>query len=672
MCGLTGYWSLSSGLSGDVAEQIGMRMADAIRHRGPDDFGVWTSEDGLCLAQRRLSIIDLSPGVHQPMRSHNERYAIVFNGEIYNFVQLRETLELACGGLAWRSHSDTEVLLEAIAHWGVAATLPRLNGMFSFALWDAEEKSLYLARDRFGEKPLYYGYAHRTFLFGSELKALYAHPEWSGDLDMKAVADFLRFCYVPAPRSIFRNVRKLMPGCWVKLCAVDVIGQIWPAPQTYWSALNPALEGIAHPATGSERELIDETEHRLREAVGLRMMADVPLGAFLSGGIDSSLVVAMMQAQSAQPVRTFSIGFHDRRYNEATHAADVARHLGTAHTELYVSERDVFDAIPLLPSLYDEPFADSSQIPTFLVSRMARRHVTVALSGDAGDELFGGYNRHTWVPRVWKLASRFPRPLRVAMKGLLLRHTPEELDKLCGKLQRILPSRLQARTPGDKLHKLAGVLGAARASDIYADLVSATMDPGRFMAWPADGSLNEEMFPERPDMALVQWMMLSDTQNYLPDDILAKVDRASMGASLEVRVPFLDPELYAWAWCLPMSMKIREGKGKWVLRQVLYRHVPQALIERPKTGFGIPLDEMLRGPLHKWAAETLAPEKMKRHGVLNADAVQTLFAQHQSRQSNHAYMLWNLIVLTEWLDAHRAQFRLPGGQWNRVENPVTI
>ena len=672
MCGLTGYWSPSGGLPGDAAKQIGMRMADAIRYRGPDDSGVWTNADGLCLAHRRLSIIDLSPGGHQPMHSRDGRYAIVFNGEIYNFIQVREELESACGKLAWRGHSDTEVLLEAIARWGVAVSLPKLNGMFSFALWDAEEKSLYLARDRFGEKPLYYGYAHNTFLFGSELKALYAHPDWSGDLDMEAVADFLRFCYVPAPRSIFRNVRKLMPGCWVKLCTADVIGQAWPAPQAYWWALNPALNGIAHPARGSERELINQTEHRLQAAVGLRMMADVPLGAFLSGGIDSSLVVAMMQAQSSQPVRTFSIGFHDHRYNEATHAADVARHLGTAHTELYVSERDVFDVIPLLPALYDEPFADSSQIPTFLVSRMARQHVTVALSGDGGDELFGGYNRHTWVPRVWKLVNRLPHSLRTTVEGLLLQHTPEELDKVCDKLQRVLPPRFQARTAGDKLHKLAGILGAVQASDIYADLVSATRHPGHFMARPANGSANEAMFPEQPGMNLVQWMMLSDTQNYLPNDILAKVDRASMGVSLEARVPFLDPDLYAWAWRLPMSMKIREGKGKWVLRQVLYRHVPQALIERPKTGFGIPLDEMLRGPLREWATETLAPAKVERHGVLNPDTVQTLFAQHQSRQSNNAYMLWNLIVLTEWIDAHQAQLRRSTGQWDCVENPVTI
>jgi asparagine synthase (glutamine-hydrolysing) len=658
MCGIAGYWSPATTLQADAAERIGLRMADAIRHRGPDDSGVWFGADCLCLAHRRLSIIDLSSGGHQPMCSHDGRYVIVFNGEIYNFAQLRSEVESTTCATTWRGHSDTEVLLQAISRWGVAATLPKLNGMFAFALWDAEQRALCLARDRFGEKPLYYGYAGNAFVFGSELKALYAHPQWAGELEPHAVADFLRFSYVPAPLSIFRNVRKLMAGSWVEFRSADVAAQAWPELQSYWSARSVALAAMSNPAQGSEAELIDRTERQLRSAVGRRMMADVPLGAFLSGGVDSSVVVAMMQMQSAHPVKTFSIGFHDSRYNEATYAADVAHHLGTAHTELYVSDTEALDLIPQLPALYDEPFADSSQIPTYLVSRMASEHVTVSLSGDGGDEIFGGYNRHTWVPRVWNLASRVPAAVRMKLEEFLIKRTPAELDASFARLQHMLPSQFQARTPGDKLHKLAGILGAAHPNEIYAGLVSITRRPEDFMAHPVSGTSNEAMFPEQREMSLTQWMMLSDTQNYLSDDILTKVDRASMGVSLEARVPLLDPDLFAWAWRLPMAMKIRDGKGKWILRQVLYRHVPAALIDRPKTGFGIPMDELLRGPLRKWADCVLAPHRLNQHGVLNPGAVQQLFERHQSGESNNAYMLWNLLVLTNWIDAYRDQIRL--------------
>lgn len=658
MCGLTGHWPATRILSTEAAEQIGRQMAEAIRHRGPDDSGAWVGTDGLCLAHRRLSIIDLSSGGHQPMHSHGGRYSIVFNGEIYNYLQLRRELETACGTVAWRSHSDTEVLLQAIDRWGVAAALPKLNGMFAFALWDAQEKALYLARDRFGEKPLYYGYAGNSFVFGSELKALYAHPEWTGELDPDAIADFLRLCYIPAPRSIFRNVRKLMPGCWLKVTSADAAAKAWPESRSYWSARSVALDGIADPVQGAETELIDETERQLRTAVGLRMVTDVPLGAFLSGGIDSSLVAAMMQVQSSRPVKTFSIGVHDNRYDEARHAAEVARHLGTEHTELYVSDRDALDIIPRLPALYDEPFADSSQIPTFLVSRMARDHVTVALTGDSGDELFGGYNRHTWVPRIWNLACRCPPSIRMKVAAFLMRWTPAELDAGFARLQGFLPQQFQARTAGDKLHKLAGILGAVQPNDIYTDLVSVTRRQASFMMHPASGTSDETLFPAQPKMGLAQWMMLCDTQNYMPDDILTKVDRASMGVSLEARVPFLDPNLYAWAWRLPMSMKIRDGRGKQVLRQVLYRHVPPSLIDRPKAGFGIPMDELLRGPLHEWADGALTMQKLNQQGVLNSVAVRELFDRHMSGKSNNAYLLWNTLVLTNWIDAYRNKINL--------------
>lgn len=658
MCGLTGHWSAKKFLSTEAVHKIGLLMASAIEHRGPDDAGAWVSADGLCLAHRRLSIIDLSAGGHQPMHSHNARYTIVFNGEIYNYLQIRKELESTCGSVNWRSHSDTEVLLQAITQWGISATLPKLNGMFAFALWDAQEKTLCLARDRFGEKPLYYGYAGSTFVFGSELKALYAHPEWIGELDADAIADFLRLCYIPAPRSIFRNVRKLMPGQYLMLNAADVMTSAWPEPSPYWSARTVALDGIANPVQGSEQELIDATERELRTAVGLRMVADVPLGAFLSGGIDSSLVVAMMQTQSARPVKTFSIGVHDTRYDEARYAADVARHLGTEHTELYVSNQDTLDIIPLIPALYDEPFADSSQIPTFLVSKMARAHVTVALSGDGGDELFGGYNRHTWVPRVWALMQYCPASIRSQGAAFLMRRTSAELDALFARIQNFLPEQFQARTPGDKLHKLAAILGAPRGSDLYANLVSSTRRAASFLTLVSKGTPDEMLFPPQAELSLAQWMMLCDTQNYMTDDILTKVDRASMGVSLEARVPLLDPNLYAWSWRLPMSMKIRSGQGKWVLKQVLYRHVPQVILDRPKSGFGMPMDALLRGALREWASGALAPDKLQQQGVLNPVAVHELFEQHVSGECNHSHLLWNLLVLTNWIEAYKDKIKL--------------
>lgn len=656
MCGLTGHWQFSAAMPVARAEEIGAAMARAIEHRGPDDSGVWVAPGGPCLAHRRLSIIDLSPGGHQPMVSKDRTLTLAFNGEIYNFPVLRRELEAAAGPIDWRGHSDTEVLLEAIGAWGLEATLPKLNGMFAIALWDAKAKSLTLARDRFGEKPLYYGYTQGSFVFGSELKALYAHPEWRGRLDFDAVADFLRLCYVPAPRSIFENVRKLMPGCYVTLRWPEIVQKTWPQSTPFWRADSTAVS--APDMQGSDEDLIQQTEQKLQSAVGMRMMADVPLGAFLSGGIDSSVVAAMMQAGSAIPVRTFSIGFDDSRYDEAGDAAQVAKHLGTDHTQLYVSDTDVLDVIARLPRLYDEPFADSSQIPTVLVSQMARSHVTVALTGDGGDELFAGYNRHTWVPRIWQIAGRLPRGVRSGISGFLLRHTPAELDAGFGRVSRMLPARMHARMPGDKLHKLAGVLEAARPNDIYARLVSTIRQPQRYMAIAATGTDNAALFPDYPALSIEQWMMLSDTRNYMPDDVLAKVDRASMSASLETRIPFLDPDLYEWAWRLPMRMKIREGQGKWILRQILYRHVPKALVDRPKTGFGVPLDAMLRGPLKSWAHDVLSPSRLAAQNILDASTVQNDLRRHITGAANNAYLLWNLLVLTSWIETYRDRIDL--------------
>lgn len=662
MCGVTGYWSPGQQLQAEAMRDTGRRMAGAIRHRGPDDEGVWTGGDGVCLAHRRLAVIDVSPGGHQPMQSHDGRRVMVFNGEIYNFQELRAELE-AQGVRGWRGHSDTEVLLEAVSRWGMARALAKANGMFAFALWDGEERTLSLARDRFGEKPLFYGFAGNSLLFGSELKAMQAHPQWRGTLDMQAVAQFLRFSYVPAPHSIFDGIVKLMPGCWIQFRARDITQQRMPPVSRYWSARTVAVAGMSSPASGSDEELVAETERRMQDAVGARMLADVPLGAFLSGGIDSSLVVALMQQQSARPVQTFSIGFHDPRYDEASSAAQVARHLGTRHAELYVSERDITDTVELLPSLYDEPFGDSSQIPTFLVSKLARASVTVALSGDGGDELFGGYNRHTWVPRIWNVARLLPAPLRRQLAAVVTRSSSEQLERWTS-LQRFLPGPLQVRAPADKLKKLARIIGAQGPGEIYAGLVSSGANPaallrsgssiGYSIGSPPSGNPGVQD-GEMGTMALAPWMMLNDALTYLPDDILTKVDRASMGVSLESRIPFLDPGLFAWAWQLPQSLKIRDGVGKWVLRQVLYRHVPQALIDRPKTGFGLPVDVLIRGPLKEWTTELLERRRLRAHGVLDADAVSVLFERVLAGRSAEAALLWNVLVLTQWIDASRGR-----------------
>ncbi|GAC1410605.1 MAG: asparagine synthase (glutamine-hydrolyzing) [Burkholderiaceae bacterium] len=656
MCGLAGHWQFDSSLSTAQAIETGKVMAQAIAHRGPDDCGIWVSAGGPCLVHQRLAVIDLSPAGHQPMLSTNGRFVLVFNGEIYNFLQLRCEVEAACGPVDWRGSSDTEVLLTAICTWGLTVTLPKLNGMFAIAVWDNETRSLTLARDRFGEKPLHYGYTGGSFLFGSELNALYAHPEWRGSLDTDAIADFLRLCYVPAPRTIFRNVRKLMPGCMITLCWADIVQKNWPKETPYWRAEKAALD--KNLVAGSDCELIAETERKLQAAVALRMTADVPLGAFLSGGVDSSLVVAMMQSQSPRPVRSFSIGFEDPRYDEAPAAKKVANHLGTDHTQLYVSKAEVLKIIPTIPGVYDEPFGDSSQIPTLLVSQMARRHVTVALTGDGGDELFGGYNRHAWVPKIWRTMGCLPRGLRSAVSGFLLDRTPAQLDATFKRLQHLLPAQLHARTPGDKLHKLAGVLSAMRPNDIYAGLVSTTRDPQRYMTAPALGTDDQVLFPERAELAVQEWMMLSDTQNYLADDILVKVDRASMSTSLETRIPFLDPVLYDWAWRLPASLKVRDGQGKWILRQVLYRHVPPPLVDRPKAGFGIPMDALLRGPLRGWICDALGPASLGVHNILQAPAVNDALQRHMTGQANNAYLLWNLLVLTTWIHTYRNRIDL--------------
>lgn len=650
MCGLTGGWSRQR--FGELRDAL-PRMTGALVHRGPDDGGYWFDEEAcIGLGHRRLSIVDLSPAGHQPMVSASGRWVVAYNGEIYNHLDLRLDLEAAGKAPAWRGHSDTETLLAAVEAWGVAQALARCAGMFAFALWDRQERALWLARDRFGEKPLYYGWNRGVFLFGSELKALRAFPGFEAAVDRRALGLFLSHNAVPAPFSIYEGVSKLLPGHWLKLDAAALERGDLPDPEVYWSASEAARRGMRNRFAGSEAEAVDALEQLLLRTVGRQMVADVPLGAFLSGGIDSSAVVAMMQAQSTIPVRTFSIGFDEAHYNEAAHAAAVARHLGTQHTELYVSPRDALDVIPQLPYMYDEPFSDSSQIPTALVAQLARQHVSVALSGDGGDELFGGYVRYFFAAQLWRWLQPIPLPVRKLVSAVITAVPVRAWDGLHELASPFIPTHRRLSLPGDKLHKGAGVLAAPSARELYRGLITQ---------WKAGELLGEAVQqpvlfgPKREGEmpTLAEYMMLEDACHYMPDDNLVKVDRASMACSLETRVPLIDHHLFEFAWSLPLDYKIKGGKGKHLLRQVLYRHVPEALIERPKMGFGVPVGDWLKGPLREWAESLLDPERLKAEGYLNPDPITKKWSEHLAGSRNWTGHLWSVLMFQAWLDTQK-------------------
>jgi asparagine synthase (glutamine-hydrolysing) len=661
MCGIAGFFEPARYVRGIQPQEVVEGMANTIVHRGPDDAGVWVDDaTGLVFAHRRLSILDLSPAGHQPMVSTCGRYVIAFNGEIYNHLALRRVLDSAPlsptlppeGGedYRWRGYSDTETLLAAIAAWGVEEALKQCVGMFAFALWDRETRSLTLARDRLGEKPLYYGWQGETFLFGSELKALRAHPAFRGEIDRDALALYMRHNYIPAPYSIYQGIYKLPPGTWFTLGQ----GERNVRPRSYWSARQAAEEGQHNLFTGSEAEAQAALNNVLRQAVAGQMAADVPLGAFLSGGVDSSTVVALMQALSEHPTKTFTIGFHEAGYNEAEHARAVARHLGTEHTELYVTSEQAMAVIPRLPTLYDEPFADSSQIPTFLVSELTRRHVTVSLSGDGGDELFGGYNRYFWATSIWRRVGWLPQPMRAAMSGVLTTFPPSAWNGVFKRFGRFLPAGWRHANPGDKLHKLAEILAVRTPEEIYLGLVSHWKRPTevvRSAHEPATVLTDPARWAALPDFE--HRMMHLDQMTYLPDDILAKVDRAAMGVSLETRVPLLDHRVVEFAWSLPLSMKIRNGQGKWLLRQVLYQYVPKDLIERPKMGFGIPLDVWLRGPLREWAESLLDARRLEKEGFFEPAPIRQKWVEHLAGRRNWSYYLWDVLMFQAWLEANR-------------------
>lgn len=642
MCGIVGFLQLQEGAPvGDPAATV-KAMADTLQHRGPDSAGYWLDLEGkIAFGHRRLAIVDLSEAGHQPMISADARWAVTYNGEVYNFQELRRELEAA--GCQFRGSSDTEVIVESVARYGVEATIKRLVGMFALALWDRKGRELYLVRDRLGVKPLYWTVQRGSLMFASELKAFGAHPSWQPRLDVEAADAMLRFSYIPGPATIYRDTFKLPPGSILRA----TIGKE-PIIATYWTVFDAIQRGVSSRFNGSPEEAADRLDQLLNDAVSRRMVADVPLGAFLSGGIDSSVVVAQMQASSSTPVRTFSIGFHESGYDEAVHAKAVARHLGTEHTEFYLDATAAQAVISKLPAMFDEPFGDSSQIPTFLVAEMTRRHVTVALSGDGGDELFGGYPRYQAVDGIWRKLRAMPGWSRSGLGRLMQAVPASAWDRVLGSMPwKGIPAR-----PGEKVHRMARMLDARSADEFYQMVMTqreSRLVPAAkgVIGLGLDGALAALV----PDF--VERMQGFDMQCYLTEDIMAKVDRTTMAVSLEAREPLLDHRLVEFAWTLPKQYKFAQGQGKWLLRQVLYRYVPREMVERPKMGFSIPIDEWLRGPLRNWAADLLEEQRLKMDGLLAVEKVRLLWDEHQARTRNHSTVLWNLLMLQSWKRHYR-------------------
>ena len=657
MCGIAGFIDVSGRRPEGGAWRVAAAMAECLRHRGPDDAGTWADEAaGVAFGFRRLAVLDLSEAGRQPMISRDGRLVLMLNGEIYNHAALRSQLTRDEAG-GWSGHSDTETLLACCAAWGIERTLERVVGMFALALWDRRARRLYLARDRFGEKPLYYGWTHKAFVFGSELTALRRYPGFDNPIDPDVLGLYMQFGHVPAPYAIYRHIYKVQPGCLLSLAPEDAAAPPPHAPlapaqrgslrlQRYWSLAEVAARGLAAPPVG-EREAVDRPHAAVIDAVRLQSIADVPLGAFLSGGIDSSLIVALMQAQSGRPVKTFTIGFDEPAFNEAPYAEAVARHLGTDHTELYLSAQQARDVIPQLPQIYAEPLADASQIPAYLVSRLARRHVTVALSGDGGDELFGGYPQHYWWPRVWRRLQRLPKPLRARL-GSLVQHVPAAA---WDRLARALPATRRMAQPGDKAHRFGEY---ARRADSVAELYRALLG-----AWPPDvrvvcgaaplETVLDQAGAWQPHAEPAHRIMLWDGLTRLPDEMLHKVDRAAMAVGLETRAPFLDHRVAELAWTLPLDLKVRGGTGKWILRRLLDRHVPRPLVERPKAGFDVPIEAWLRGPLRDWAEELLNESTLRAQGYLDPAAIRQIWLEHLAGRRNWRKRLWTVLMFQAWL-----------------------
>jgi asparagine synthase (glutamine-hydrolysing) len=650
MCGIAGFFA-HDGLDATAAQAVATAMSQAIHHRGPDSSAEWADADaGIMLVHRRLAIIDLSAAGAQPMTSASGRWVISYNGEIYNFEALRSQLNAAGQNPDWRGHSDTEVLLACIDAWGVEATLGKLNGMFAFAIWDRRERELWLARDRFGEKPLYYGWAGRTFVFGSELKALRCHPDFDMSIDRAAFGSYVKYGFVPHDSSIHSGIRKLPPAGWIRL-ASDAESGFLPEPSLCWDIDATIADARRNPFGGSLDDAADALDQVLGDAVENRMVADVPLCGLLSGGVDSSLIVALMQARSSQPVSTYSIGSTEPGFDEAKIAKQIGQHLGTRHTEFYVDPSDALEIVPQLGAMYDEPFADSSQIPTHIVSRLVRQSGTVALSGDAGDELFGGYNRYFHGARIAGMINRLPFSLRKAAASCMTALPPDAINRLLHPVRGVLPAELRSGAAGEKVHKLAASLSASSEMAFGEMLLAQWPRPEEVLVGePQVANLTDIYSPPAALTGFAETMMYHDTRFYMTDDVLAKVDRASMAASLEVRVPFLDPEVFAFAWSLPLSMKTGRGVGKLVLRRLLSRYVPDHLMDRPKQGFAVPVGRWLRGDLRDWAEALIDPARLGREGYFDVSAVRRCWDEHVSGRRNHDARLWTILMFQAWQD----------------------
>jgi len=650
MCGICGFVDLSNNYDSLSRQIIISEMTDTLIHRGPDDVGYWHDKNkGVSLGHRRLSIVDLSVNGAQPMLSSSGRYAIVFNGEIYNHLSLREELIKSGVNISWRGYSDTETLLACIDRWGVKKTFQKSIGMFAVAIVDIEESNLFLVRDRMGEKPLYYGFQNGVLLFASELKAIKKHPNSRCEIDRSALAMQLRYSYIPTPHSIYKDIKKLKAGTilTINLNKPNFQNEILEDPKAYWSLEDVILSSQQKIYSRSSIEAIDALDDLLAKSVQDQMVADVPLGAFLSGGVDSSLIVSLMQSQSSLPIETFTIGFDEEGYNEAVFAKKIANHLGTRHTELYVSSNDALSVVDKLPAIYDEPFSDSSQIPTYLISQMTRKNVTVSLSGDAGDELFAGYNRYLWTRKIWNRIKFLPKPLRKSISFGMTSISPSSWNI-------ILKQFIDTPLPGDKMHKLSSILTSKSPEDCYFKLISHWNNQDNIVIG-ANNTINpiSEINDDLGFNSIEEKMMYLDSIGYLPDDILSKIDRASMNVSLETRVPFLNHHVVEFANRLPLSMKIKNGESKWILKQLLKKYLPSDLIERPKMGFGMPIDIWLRGPLRDWAESLLNKSRIEHEGYLNYVPIKKKWDQHLSGKRNWQFHLWDVLMFQAWLEKNK-------------------
>lgn len=648
MCGITGFYSNSLSTFNNAI----VDMNSAISHRGPDTNGTWLDKNsGIVLGHQRLSIIDVSSSGNQPMQSNSGRYILTYNGEIYNYLEIRKELKKNNSNIKWKSNSDTETLLESIDFWGLESTLQKIDGMFAFGLWDQKNRSLTLVRDRIGEKPLYYGWQgegnNRVFLFGSELKALKIHPEFNGQINRDAIALQLRHNCIPAPYTIYKDIYKLLPGNYLELKQSDLKKNLLSPTKKYWSLTSNLMHGNKNQLGLSENEFQENLEENLKISVKKQMISDVPLGAFLSGGIDSSLIVALMQSQSTQPVKTFTVGFNEKDYSEAQYAKKIAKHLGTNHTELYVSSKEAIDVIPKIPTIYDEPFSDSSQIPTFLVSQLAKENVKVAISGDGGDELFCGYNRYIMSEKFSPIFRFMPLIIRKTLASTIQSISPQSLNKI----SKFLPILNQYSNFGDKIHKGANVLNTKNFSDIYYTLCSHWENPTKIVLNSEEpGTFLTKFKPNLKYLNHQQQMMTLDLLTYLPDDILVKVDRAAMASSLETRVPFLDHKLIEHVFKIPHSLKYRNGNGKWILKRILNQYVPKSLTQRPKMGFEIPIGSWLRGPLRDWAENLLNEKRLNQENFFNTKFVRAKWLDHLDGKKNWQHDLWDILMFQVWLE----------------------